>query len=93
MVLTAVQENSREDTERAPEMNSHWQDQLLALVDHYGQQCAQLAAERVRGTYGHPPADRAAAWAAILSHLANAPHETSTAEPPRGKAEQRMQTA
>jgi hypothetical protein len=74
-------------------MNSHWQDQLLALVDHYGQQCAQLAAERVSGTYGHPSADRAAAWAAILSHLANAPHGTLAAEPPRGKAQQRMQTA
>jgi hypothetical protein len=62
-------------------MNSHWQDQLLALVDHYGQQCAQLAAERARGAHGHPPADRAGAWAAILAHLAQAPREPSTREP------------
>jgi hypothetical protein len=54
-------------------MNSHWQEQLLALVDHYGQQCAQLAAERERGKHGNPPADRASAWAAILSHLAHTP--------------------
>jgi hypothetical protein len=65
-------------------MNSHWQEQLLALVDHYGQQCAQLAAERERGKHGNPPANRAAAWAAILSHLAHTPelhlaaHEEST---------------
>jgi len=51
-------------------MNSNWQQQLLVLVDHYGQQCAQLAAERVGGKYEHPPADRASAWAAIISHLA-----------------------
>jgi hypothetical protein len=54
-------------------MNSHWQEQLLALVDHYGQQCAQLAAERERGKHGNPPADRGSAWAAILSHLAHTP--------------------
>ncbi len=56
-------------------MDSHWQDQLLALVNQYGQQCAQMAAERVRGEHGHPPADRAGAWAAILTHLSHAPHE------------------
>ena len=79
MASAAVQENSRavllEESERTFDMDSHWQDQLLALVNQYGQQCAQMAAERVRGEHGHPPADRAGAWAAILSHLAHAPHE------------------
>jgi hypothetical protein len=56
-------------------MNSHWQEQLLVLVDHYGQQCAQLAAERERGKHSHPPADRAGAWAAIISHLSHAPFQ------------------
>ncbi|HEX9718510.1 MAG TPA: hypothetical protein VGA59_02170 [Ramlibacter sp.] len=74
-------------------MNSHWQDQLLQLVDHYGQQCAQLAAERARGTYEHPPADRAAAWAAILSHLAHAPRVPSPDELAVGSREQRGQPA
>jgi hypothetical protein len=53
-------------------MNPQWKEQLLSLVNQYGQQCAQLAAERERGVHGHPPADRAGAWAAILSHLAHA---------------------
>lgn len=72
--------------ERATDMNSHWQEQLLALVDHYGQQCAQLAAERVRGTYEHPPADRAAAWAAIVAHVKTASHEPTPAERALGRA-------
>jgi hypothetical protein len=63
-------------------MNSHWQDQLLALVTRYGDQCGQLAAERVRGISEHPPADRAAAWAAILSHLAHARSRTADVELP-----------
>lgn len=61
-------------------MDSHWQEQLLVLVDHYGQQCAQLAAERVRGTYEHPPANRAAAWAAIIAHLKATSDQPSPAE-------------
>lgn len=50
-------------------MNSHWQEQLMALVTRYGEQCSQLAVERERGLRGNPPADRGAAWAAILAHL------------------------
>jgi len=67
---------------KGTEMNSHWQEQLLALVTQYGQQCAQLAAERARGMHGNPPADRAAAWAAIVAHLAHAPQDASNAERP-----------
>ncbi|MCM2252076.1 MAG: hypothetical protein NDJ19_06935 [Ramlibacter sp.] len=73
-------------------MNSHWQDKLLALVDHYGQQCAQLAAERVSGKYEHPPADRAAAWAAIVSHL-HAPGGPSSTPTQAGTADKRLQAA
>ena len=47
-------------------MYSHWHEELLALVTRYGEQCGQQAAERVRGIHGHPPANRAAAWAAIM---------------------------
>jgi hypothetical protein len=54
-------------------MYSRWQDELLALVTRYGDQCSQMATERARGIHEHPPADRAGAWAAILSHLAQAP--------------------
>jgi len=50
-------------------MNSHWQDELLALVTRYGEACAQLAAERESGRREHPAADRSGAWRAILSHL------------------------
>ena len=53
-------------------MNSHWQDEMLALVTRYGEACAQLAAERESGRLEHPPADRSGAWRAILSHLAAA---------------------
>ncbi|GEM_PF-1840033 len=63
-------------------MNSHWQDELLALVTRYGEQCSQLATERARGARGHPPADRSAAWAAILSHLAHAPSRATEPEAP-----------
>ena len=52
-------------------MDSHWQNQLLALVTRYGEQCSQMATERARGIHEHPPADRAGAWAAILAHLAH----------------------
>ena len=37
-------------------MNSHWQEQLLALVTRYGEQCSQMATERARGIHEHPPA-------------------------------------
>lgn len=90
MVLIADQENSAcvllDDTERAHDMDSHWQDQLLSLVNQYGQQCAQLAAERERGKHGNPPADRAGAWAAILSHLSHAPQQHSAESERRGQA-------
>ena len=62
-------------------MNSHWKAELLELVTRYGEQCAQLASERARGMHGNPPADRAAAWAALLSHLAAAPQPRSTELP------------
>ena len=62
-------------------MNSHWQDELLALVTRYGEQCSQMATERARGIHEHPPADRAGAWAAILSHLARAPHRAASEQP------------
>jgi hypothetical protein len=75
-----------DDTERAPEMDSHWQDQLLSLVNQYGQQCAQLAAERERGKHGNPPADRAGAWAAILSHLSHAQRQSSAQGEQHGQA-------
>ncbi|HXE51149.1 MAG TPA: hypothetical protein VN663_22420 [Ramlibacter sp.] len=61
-------------------MNSHWQTQLLELVTRYGEQCAQLASERARGVHGNPPADRAGAWAALLSHLASAQQRPASAE-------------
>jgi hypothetical protein len=89
MVFIADQENSPcvllDDTERGHDMDSHWQDQLLSLVNQYGQQCAQLAAERERGKHGNPPADRAGAWAAILSHLSHAPQHSAESEQ-RGQA-------
>jgi len=62
-------------------MNSHWQQQLLALVMRYGDQCGQLGAERATGISEHPPADRAAAWAAIISHLAQASHSADARMP------------
>ena len=61
-------------------MDSHWQQEMLALVTQYGEQCAQLAAERERGMSGHPPADRAAAWRAILAHLAAASRQPAPPE-------------
>ena len=67
-------------------MNSHWQTELLALVTRYGEQCAQLAVERARGMSGHPPSDRAAAWGALLHHLASAPQQADAAELPLGRA-------
>lgn len=54
-------------------MDSHWQEELLALVTRYGEQCGQQAAERAQGIHGHPPANRAAAWAAIMAHLSHEP--------------------
>jgi hypothetical protein len=61
-------------------MNSHWQEELLALVTRYGEACAQLAAERESGRRENPPADRTGAWRAILSHL-SAAQERSGAVP------------
>lgn len=61
-------------------MDSHWQEQLLALVTRYGEQCSQMATERARGIHEQPPADRAGAWAAILSHLAHAPRDAVASE-------------
>jgi hypothetical protein len=66
---------------KGTEMDSVWQAELLALVTRYGEQCAQLAVERARGICGHPPANRAAAWAALLSHLAKEPQQRKAAEP------------
>lgn len=63
-------------------MYSNWQEELLALVMHYGEQCGQQAAERVRGIHGHPPADRAAAWAAIMAHLSREPARMAIAQEP-----------
>ena len=63
-------------------MYSHWQEELLALVMHYGEQCGQQAAERVRGIHGHPPANRAAAWAALMAHLAREPERMAIAREP-----------
>lgn len=63
-------------------MNSHWRDELLALVARYGEQCSELATERARGVHGHPPADRATAWAAILAHLAHEPSPTADTKLP-----------
>lgn len=60
-------------------MYSHWQDELLALVTRYGEQCAQQATERARGVHGHPPANRAAAWAAIMAHLSREPARVAMA--------------
>lgn len=62
-------------------MNSHWQDELLALVTRYGEQCSQMATERARGIRERPPADRAGAWAAILSHVARAPQRAAPEQP------------
>ena len=67
-------------------MTLHWQDELLALVTRYGEQCSQLATERARGTRENPPADRAAAWAAILSHVAHAPSRAADAKLPVSSA-------
>jgi hypothetical protein len=55
-------------------------------VNQYGQQCAQLAAERERGKHGNPPADRAGAWAAILSHLSHAQQQSSAQGEQHGQA-------
>jgi hypothetical protein len=63
-------------------MYSHWQEELLALVTRYGEQCGQQAAERARGIHGHPPANRAAAWAAILAHLSSEPARMAVAQEP-----------
>lgn len=63
-------------------MYANWQEELLALVMHYGEQCGQQAAERVRGVHGHPPADRAAAWAAIMAHLSREPARRDIAQEP-----------
>jgi hypothetical protein len=65
---------------KGQDMNSHWQEQLLALVARYGEQCSQMATERARGIHEHPPADRAGAWAAILSHLARAQQPADTTQ-------------
>jgi hypothetical protein len=54
-------------------MDTHWQEELLALVTRYGEQCGQHATERATGVHGHPPANSGAAWAAIMAHLARAP--------------------
>lgn len=58
-------------------MDSHWQEELLALVARYGEACAQLAVERQRGRRENPPADQAGAWAAILTHVAQPRHEAA----------------
>lgn len=63
-------------------MDSHWQEELLALVTRYGEQCGQHATERMQGIHGHPPANRAAAWAAIMAHLAREPAGMATAQEP-----------
>ena len=63
-------------------MYSHWQEELLALVTRYGEQCGQQAADRARGVHGHPPANRAAAWAAIMEHLSREPARMATAQEP-----------
>lgn len=63
-------------------MDSHWQEELLSLVMHYGEQCGQQAADRARGVHGHPPADRAGAWAAIMAHLSREPSRTVTEQEP-----------
>jgi hypothetical protein len=52
----------------------------MALVTRYGEQCSQLAVERERGIRGNPPADRGAAWAAILAHLRSMPHREAPPE-------------
>jgi hypothetical protein len=62
-------------------MDSHWQEELLALVTRYGEQCGQHATERATGVHGHPPADRASAWAAIMAHLAREPARVAAQEP------------
>jgi len=62
-------------------MNSHWQDEMLALVTRYGEACAQLAAERESGRREQPPADRSGAWRAILSHLSAAQERAAGAVP------------
>ena len=67
-------------------MDSHWQEELLALVTRYGEQCGQQAAERVRGIHGHPPANRAAAWAAIMAHLSREPAQMAIAQEPADTA-------
>lgn len=67
-------------------MFTHWQEELLALVTRYGEQCGQQAAERARGVHGHPPANRAAAWAAILAHLSHEPVRTETTQESVGTA-------
>jgi len=72
--------------ERGTDMNSRWRDELLALVAHYGEQCSELATERARGVHGHPPADRAGAWAAILAHLSHEPSRTADAKVPVSSA-------
>ncbi len=66
---------------KGQEMNSRWQDELLALVTRYGEQCSQMATERARGIHEHPPADRAGAWAAILSHMAHVPQREPSQQP------------
>ena len=67
-------------------MDSHWQEELLALVTSYGEQCGQQAAERVQGIHGHPPANRAAAWAAIMAHLSREPAHMARAPEPADTA-------
>lgn len=67
-------------------MDSHWQEELLALVTRYGEQCGQQAAERVQGIHGHPPANRAAAWAAIMAHLSREPAHMARAPEPADTA-------
>jgi len=64
-------------------MDSHWQDELLALVTRYGEACAQVAVERERGRRENPPADRSGAWRAILSHVAGRPRQAAAQSPAR----------
>lgn len=63
-------------------MDSHWQEELLALITSYGEQCSQQATERAQGIHGHPPANRAAAWAAIMAHLAREPAHLAAVQEP-----------
>jgi hypothetical protein len=67
-------------------MDSHWQEELLELVTQYGEQCGQHATERATGIHGHPPANRGAAWAALMAHLSHEPATMARAPEPADTA-------